>query len=72
MIYRLNDSVLVGSTEEVNVSTGNVSEWIVFNFTDASKPELVKGCDYVLSCWSDASCIVNYSYASESSGRYAN
>jgi len=53
MIYRYNDSELIGVTDEIDFSGKSGEEppygWVVFNFT--SKPKLVKGVKYILSCW---------------------
>jgi hypothetical protein len=59
MLYRANDSNLVGTTTEDWMSLpqqGNISLsswWAVFNFT-GTKPLLVKGVQYVITCWGDS------------------
>jgi hypothetical protein len=52
MIYRNNDSTLIGTTQEINETFGN-GAWGVFNFSDP-KPVLVKDTEYVLVSWSSS------------------
>jgi PKD repeat protein len=52
MIYRNNDSTLIGTTEEKTLNANGNASWIVFNFS-GTKPTLIKNTYYVLSCWSD-------------------
>jgi hypothetical protein len=56
MLYRANDSTLIGTTTENWVSLPQYpvfsSWWAVFNFT-GTKPRLVKGVQYVITCWGD-------------------
>ncbi|HWR27993.1 MAG TPA: M28 family peptidase, partial [Candidatus Thermoplasmatota archaeon] len=55
MIYRTNDSLLIGTTTENWISRDGLALspwWAVFNFTD-SKPVLVKGTEYMITCWGD-------------------
>jgi hypothetical protein len=68
MIHRNNDSVLIGTTEELTPNTGNDPSWIVFSFSDP-KPTLVKNTEYVLTCWSNDTCNLYYDNIS-TSGRY--
>jgi len=58
MLYRANDSTLIGTTTEnwVSLPQGipvSSSWWAVFNFT-GTKPLLVKGVQYVITCWGDS------------------
>lgn len=71
MIYRANDSALIGTTEELTPTTGDAPSWVVFNFT-GSKPTLVENTEYVLTCWSNDTCCLYYDNASDWSGRYRN
>jgi hypothetical protein len=55
MLYRANDSTLIGTTTENWTSLGGQTTspwWAVFNFT-GTKPLLVKGSEYVITCWGD-------------------
>ncbi len=69
MIYRNNDSTLIGTTEELTPNTGNDPQWVVFNFS-GTKPTLVNDTEYVLTCWSDDTCYLYYGNASAEIGRY--
>jgi hypothetical protein len=58
MLYRENDSTLIGTTTEDWHPLGGQAAspwWAVFNFT-GTKPLLVKGVRYVITCWSNNSC----------------
>ncbi len=57
LIYRHNDSTLVGTTEEKNVSSGN--GWKTFSFS-SPKPLLCNGTEYVINCWGDNQSIKMY------------
>jgi hypothetical protein len=57
MIYQ--GTTLIGTTEEKNVSTGDIFEWISFNFT-GTELALTKDTNYILSCWSDKPCYISY------------
>ncbi len=70
MIYRNNDSTLIGTTEELTPDIGINASWVVFNFT-GTKPNLVKDTEYVLTCWSNDSCYLYYDNTS-TYGRYKN
>ena len=68
MIYRKNDSTLIGTTEEKTVNTGDDPEWMVYNFT-GTKPSLECDTEYVLVCWSNDTSALYYDNCSDS-GRY--
>jgi len=56
MLYRANDSVLIGTTTENWSPLGGEATspwWAVFNFT-GTKPQLIKDTDYVITCWGDS------------------
>ncbi len=59
MIYRNNDSTLIGVTDEIIPSAGAEPRWTVFNFSDP-KPVLKDDVEYVLSCWSNKTCNLYY------------
>jgi hypothetical protein len=76
MLYRASDGVLIGNTTSdwVPLPQGNPessSWWAVFNFT-GNKPYLVKGTQYVITCWGDSANSRVYYNESNSSetGRY--
>jgi len=50
LIYRHNDSKLIGISEQKNVSIGK--GWQTFNFS-VPKPILINDTEYILCCWSD-------------------
>jgi hypothetical protein len=50
VIYRHNDSKLIGVSEEKNISTDK--GWQTFNFS-VPKPVLINDTEYVLCCWAD-------------------
>ncbi len=50
IIYRHNDSKLIGISEEKNVSS--IVGWQIFNFSNP-KPVLMNNTDYILVCWAD-------------------
>jgi PKD repeat protein len=52
-----NDSVLVGVSEEKNISSGK--GWQTFNFS-VPKPVLLNDTDYVIGCWSNNSSMRMY------------
>jgi hypothetical protein len=57
MLYRTNDSMLIGTTTENWKSRGGLATspwWAVFNFT-GTKPLLEKGTQYVITCWGNNS-----------------
>jgi hypothetical protein len=68
MIYRANDSVLIGTTEEKAFTTTSVGEWKIYNFSEP-KPVLYTDTEYVLVCWGEAGSI-NYTAFDEERGRY--
>jgi PKD repeat protein len=70
MLYRTNDSTIVGTTEEKTLSVNNNASWVVFNFT-GTKPTLVKDTQYVLTCWSNNPCYLFYDNIS-GNGKYRN
>ena len=70
MIYRNNDSALIGTTEELTLNGG--PSWVTLNFSD-SKPTLAENTEYVLTFWSNDTCYLYYDNASSGSpGRYKN
>ncbi|MFA5102238.1 MAG: M20/M25/M40 family metallo-hydrolase [Candidatus Thermoplasmatota archaeon] len=74
MLYRANDSVLIGTTTENWSSLGGETTspwWAVFNFT-GTKPQLVKGTQYVITCWGNSTySSVSYTDSNISgTGRY--
>jgi len=79
MLYQADNSALIGTTTQDWVSLpqqGNnslSSYWAVFNFT-GTKPLLVKGTQYVITCWSlNASSSIAYDSSGDSTtGRYEN
>ncbi len=70
MIYRNNDSSLIGTTEEKTLSANSNASWVVFNFTGSKLP-LVKNTGYVLTCWSNNPCYLFYDNTS-GTGKYRN
>ena len=72
MIYRVNDSTLVGTTEEKIISTGDEPDWIIYNFT-GTKPSLTTDTKYILACWSNDTCKLFYDNVTDNTiGRYKN
>jgi hypothetical protein len=70
MIYRVNDSTLVGTTEEKIISTGDEPKWVTYNFT-GMKPSLTTDTKYILSCWSNDTCYLYYDNVTDNTiGRY--
>jgi hypothetical protein len=72
MIYRRNDSKLIGTTQEWTPGKGITpdSQWVTFNFL-GSKPVLIKDTEYVLTVWGDNSnARVHYDNFSTDRGRY--
>jgi len=69
MIYRTNDSALIGTTEELTPNTGEDPDWTVFNFSEP-KPTLVKDTEYILACWSNDSCYLYYDNVTDDKGMY--
>ncbi|MDH7506722.1 MAG: PKD domain-containing protein, partial [Candidatus Thermoplasmatota archaeon] len=67
MIYRTSDNMLMGTTEEKIINTGEEPDWVTFNFTSI-KPSLATGVDYVLVCWSNNTCNLYYD---DNSGVYS-
>jgi hypothetical protein len=59
MIYRYNDSSLIGTTVELTPNTGDNPQWVVFNFS-GTKPSLVNDTEYILACWSNDTCNLSY------------
>ncbi len=62
MIYRKNDSRLIGQTEEITVATGLTPHWVVYDFPTSSTI-FEKNTEYVLVCWSDALCDLYYDFS---------
>jgi len=72
MIYRVNDSQLIGTTEEKIINTGDEPDWVTFNFT-GSKPGLTTDTQYILSCWSNDTCYFYFDNVTDNTcGRYKN
>jgi hypothetical protein len=75
MLYRLNDSKLIGNTSENWTSRDYEypplsAGWAVFNFSEP-KPVLVQGTQYVITCWGeDEYCRLYYDDFSSQRGRY--
>ncbi|HWR27660.1 MAG TPA: M28 family peptidase, partial [Candidatus Thermoplasmatota archaeon] len=61
MIYRKNDSKLIGRTVEILPATGRTPQWRIYNFT-TPYPVLEEGTEYVLVCWSDGLCNLYYDH----------
>lgn len=70
MIFRNNDSALIGVTEEIIVSTSAEPEWKTFNFYQDPQPQLIKGVEYILSVWTDKTCSIYYDTSQYYKGRY--
>ena len=78
MLYQASDGAFIGNTTSnwVSLPQGNPASsswWAVFNFT-GNKPHLVKGTQYVITCWGDSAYSRVYYNESGSSetGRYYN
>jgi hypothetical protein len=72
MIYRVNDSTLIGTTEEKTINTGDEPNWVTYNFT-GTKPSLTTDTQYILTCWSNDTCYLYYDNFTDSTiGRYNN
>jgi hypothetical protein len=78
MLYRASNGVLIGNTTSdwVSLPQGNPASsawWAVFNFT-GEKPFLMKGTQYIITCWGNSSySLVYYNESgSSSTGRYYN
>jgi hypothetical protein len=78
MLYRASDGVLIGNTtcDWVSLPQGNPASsawWAVFNFTE-EKPFLMKGIQYIITCWGNSSySLVYYNESgSGSTGKYSN
>jgi uncharacterized protein YfbU (UPF0304 family) len=70
MIYRVNDSVLLDTTEQKILNTGEDGAWVTYNFSDA-KANLTTNSEYIIVCWSNDTCNLSYDNASNDSfGRY--
>ncbi len=70
MIYRKNDSKLIGRTIEILPATGPTPQWRIYNFTEPY-PVLEEGTEYVLVCWSDGPCNLYYDHIPwTTQGRY--
>lgn len=63
LLFRLNDSVLVGETETVCVDYSNESEWIVLDFVNTTF--LHSDCDYALCAISNGSFLGKYQIVDE-------
>ncbi len=70
MIYRENDSTLIGTTVELAFDTVSGGEWITFDF-NGSNPLLVKDTEYVLVCWGENTSLY-YDSTGSMQGRYDN
>jgi PKD repeat protein len=71
ILYRANDSKLIGTTEEKTPNTGDYPGWVVFNFT-GTKPNLINNTEYILSCWSNDTCYLYYDNTTDVKGWYRN
>jgi hypothetical protein len=77
MLYRLNDSKLIGNTSENWTNRDNEDPplsagWAVFSFSEP-KPLLIKGTQYVITCWGgDTYSRLYYDNSSYPLGRYDN
>jgi len=70
MIYRVNDSKLIGTTEEKTYNTGDEPEWVTYNFSEP-KPNLTTNTQYILACWSNDTCNLSYDNTTNNAdGRY--
>jgi hypothetical protein len=68
MIYRKNDSKLIGTTQ-IQYFIAQPPLWKIFAFSNP-KPVLVKGTEYVLVCWGSRSCDLFYDGLESTRGRY--
>lgn len=77
VLYRLNDSKLIGNTSENWTNRDNEDPplsagWAVFSFSEP-KPLLIKGTQYVITCWGgDTYSRLYYDNSSYPLGRYDN
>jgi hypothetical protein len=71
MIYRFDNSELIGTTEEKILNTGDDGAWVTFNFSDP-KPTLVRDTEYVLVGWSNDTCNFFYDNATGEQAWYCN
>jgi hypothetical protein len=77
MIYRANDSILIGNTTDdwsplYNENPEPSSTWAVFSFS-GSKPILTKNTDYIITCWgNNAYSRLYYNDLNCELGRYYN
>jgi len=76
MIYRLNDSTLIGTTEEKIPSGSGLlgvipnERWVTFNFT-GTKPTLTKNTTYILTCLGNSTkAYLYYNTCANQYGRY--
>jgi YHS domain-containing protein len=70
MIYRANDSILLDTTEQKILNTGEDGTWITYNFSDP-KANLTTNSEYIIVCWSNDTCNLSYDNASNDLfGRY--
>ncbi len=70
MIYRANDSSLIGTTEELDLSEKAIpKQWVTLNFT--TKPNLIKDTEYILVAWgSNSAAKIYYDSYEDERGRY--
>jgi hypothetical protein len=78
MLYRASNGAFIGNTtcDWVSLPQGNPASsawWAVFNFT-GEKPYLMKGTQYIITCWGNSSySLVYYNESgSGSTGKYSN
>ena len=69
MIYRVNDSKLIGTTEEKIMNTGDEGAWVMYNFSNP-KPNLTTNTEYTLVCWSNDTCNFSYDTSNDPYARY--
>ena len=69
MIYRKNDSTLIGTTEERKVFTDMDGEWVNYLFTNP-KPRLIKDTEYILTIWGNGSTCLYYDDFAFPRGRF--
>jgi len=68
IIYRKNDSSLIGTTEELTFGMAMGGEWITYDF-EGEKPSLVKDTEYVLVVWGEDTHVY-YDDFTSSRGRF--
>ncbi len=69
IIFRNNDSKIIGTTKELEFAT-NEAEWMTYNFSDANTT-LEKDTEYILTLWSNGTMLY-YDDFSDERGRHLN